>query len=145
MKGVMRRALLLLGAGLALVAGMPAAEADVPSLTVFAAADLGFAFQEIVPRFEKSVGARVSLVLGSSGNLATQIEHGAPADVFFSADQAFVERLAADRKSTRLNSSHGYISYAGFCLKQNKTCRPTAAPPHGRDPMPVPRGPPCST
>src|ERR1041385_5498939 len=25
-----------------------------------------------------------------------------------------------DRKSTRLNSSHGYISYAGFCLKQTK-------------------------
>src|SRR2546429_4866391 len=26
----------------------------------------------------------------------------------------------ADRKSTRLNSSHGYISYAVFCLKKNK-------------------------
>src|SRR2546429_6411927 len=25
-----------------------------------------------------------------------------------------------DRKSTRLNSSHGYISYAGFCLKKKK-------------------------
>src|SRR2546422_3167821 len=29
--------------------------------------------------------------------------------------------LAADRKSTRLNSSHGYISYAVFCLKKKKT------------------------
>src|SRR4030042_6471468 len=28
---------------------------------------------------------------------------------------------AADRKSTRLNSSHGYISYAVFCLKKKKT------------------------
>src|SRR2546422_4462981 len=29
-----------------------------------------------------------------------------------------------DRKSTRLNSSHGYISYAVFCLKKkNKECR----------------------
>src|SRR5205809_1710204 len=27
-------------------------------------------------------------------------------------------RCAADRKSTRLNSSHGYISYAVFCLKK---------------------------
>src|SRR2546429_2923850 len=27
-----------------------------------------------------------------------------------------------DRKSTRLNSSHGYISYAVFCLKKNKPC-----------------------
>src|SRR2546429_3684178 len=34
----------------------------------------------------------------------------------------------ADRKSTRLNSSHGYISYAVFCLKKkkkDKTFRPT--------------------
>src|SRR2546429_4589647 len=28
-----------------------------------------------------------------------------------------------DRKSTRLNSSHGYISYAVFCLKKKKTAR----------------------
>src|SRR2546429_5344803 len=30
------------------------------------------------------------------------------------------KRLAGDRKSTRLNSSHGYISYAVFCLKKKK-------------------------
>src|SRR5216684_7867377 len=29
-----------------------------------------------------------------------------------------------DRKSTRLNSSHGYISYAVFCLKKKKTLPP---------------------
>src|SRR2546422_7664110 len=29
-------------------------------------------------------------------------------------------RPGADRKSTRLNSSHGYISYAVFCLKKKK-------------------------
>src|SRR2546422_8095433 len=29
--------------------------------------------------------------------------------------------LGGDRKSTRLNSSHGYISYAVFCLKKKKT------------------------
>src|SRR2546429_6758666 len=28
----------------------------------------------------------------------------------------------ADRKSTRLNSSHGYISYAVFCLKKRSRC-----------------------
>src|SRR2546422_8463131 len=32
-------------------------------------------------------------------------------------------RLSRDRKSTRLNSSHGYISYAVFCLKKKKTPR----------------------
>src|SRR2546422_4722003 len=31
-----------------------------------------------------------------------------------------VARAAPDRKSTRLNSSHGYISYAVFCLKKKK-------------------------
>src|SRR2546422_6106876 len=31
-----------------------------------------------------------------------------------------VDALGRDRKSTRLNSSHGYISYAVFCLKKKK-------------------------
>src|SRR2546422_8477676 len=30
-------------------------------------------------------------------------------------------KIPLDRKSTRLNSSHGYISYAVFCLKKKKT------------------------
>src|SRR2546422_11715983 len=30
------------------------------------------------------------------------------------------EKVSEDRKSTRLNSSHGYISYAVFCLKKKK-------------------------
>src|SRR2546429_3613963 len=30
------------------------------------------------------------------------------------------QQIDKDRKSTRLNSSHGYISYAVFCLKKNK-------------------------
>src|SRR2546422_1323602 len=35
-------------------------------------------------------------------------------------------RWALDRKSTRLNSSHGYISYAVFCLKKKKKKTHTA-------------------
>src|SRR2546422_4714872 len=35
---------------------------------------------------------------------------------------------AGDRKSTRLNSSHGYISYAVFCLKKKKTSTPSSTP-----------------
>src|SRR2546422_3145939 len=31
-----------------------------------------------------------------------------------------MKNLKIDRKSTRLNSSHGYISYAVFCLKKKK-------------------------
>lgn len=81
---------LVLGAG-------PAGAADPPSLTVFAAADLASAFKELVPRVEQALGVRVTLVLGSTGQLAQQIEHGGPADVFFAADQAFVDRLVAER------------------------------------------------
>src|SRR2546429_5517676 len=33
---------------------------------------------------------------------------------------AQAKALSTDRKSTRLNSSHGYISYAVFCLKKKK-------------------------
>src|SRR5687768_18007771 len=33
-------------------------------------------------------------------------------------DEAAVAAIEQDRKSTRLNSSHGYISYAVFCLKK---------------------------
>src|SRR2546429_5091176 len=35
-------------------------------------------------------------------------------------DLRCAQRVAQDRKSTRLNSSHGYISYAVFCLKKKK-------------------------
>src|SRR2546429_7146648 len=35
------------------------------------------------------------------------------------------DRGEGDRKSTRLNSSHGYISYAVFCLKKKKTTTST--------------------
>src|SRR2546422_3884413 len=37
------------------------------------------------------------------------------------ARRARARRLLRDRKSTRLNSSHGYISYAVFCLKKKKS------------------------
>src|SRR2546422_7808962 len=37
------------------------------------------------------------------------------------------DEAGADRKSTRLNSSHGYISYAVFCLKKKKRWVPVDA------------------
>src|SRR2546429_104159 len=39
----------------------------------------------------------------------------------------FAQRSQRDRKSTRLNSSHGYISYAVFCLKKKKELNQAAA------------------
>jgi molybdate transport system substrate-binding protein len=65
----------------------------VPRLLVLAASDLVHALPEIVEAFHARTGLGVDLVLGSSGNLATQIENGAPADLYFSANQHFVDRL----------------------------------------------------
>ncbi len=67
-----------------------------PELIVFAAADLGPAFRQIAPPFETSRGVKVTLVLGSTGTLAQQIRNGAPADVFFAANQSFIDQLASD-------------------------------------------------
>jgi len=86
---------LALVCGFALGAGSTGA-ADPAPLTVFAASDLTFALKEIAPHFEKATGARVTLVFGSTGNFAHQIRQGGPADVFFAADQSFVDALIAE-------------------------------------------------
>ena len=80
----------LLRAALAWLAFHPgtARADDAQTLTVFAAADLAFAFRELASAFERATGARVTLVFGSTGNFAHQIRQGGPADVFFAADRA---------------------------------------------------------
>src|SRR2546429_3192559 len=45
--------------------------------------------------------------------------------------------LKIDRKSTRLNSSHGYISYAVFCLKKKKKEQKTYSAPDTAAPVPL--------
>lgn len=82
-------------AGLWLLAGMllvvpPAGAQDV---TVAAASDLQVALPELAARFQRATGFRVQPVFGSSGNLSTQIQNGAPYDVFLSADMDYVRRL----------------------------------------------------
>ena len=90
-----RRCLIVLVLPLVVARAVAAQPAAVPALVVYAASDLDVAFREIKPLFEKATGARVTLVMGSTGNLAKQIEHGAPADVFFSANESFVDDLRA--------------------------------------------------
>jgi len=64
-------------------------------ITVAAAADLQFAFQEVAARFQHDSGMNVKLIFGSSGNFFTQIQNGAPFDVFFSADSDYPRKLEA--------------------------------------------------
>src|SRR2546422_4527351 len=60
---------------------------------------------------------------GHAAGRATALDQGS---VLFHSPRHFLSRQQ-DRKSTRLNSSHGYISYAVFCLKKKKhSARATA-------------------
>src|SRR5882672_9994061 len=74
-----------------LLAGLCAAQ----EITVAAAADLQFAFQDVAARFEKQTGAHVKLIFGSSGNFFAQVQNGAPFDLFFSADVSYPQKLEA--------------------------------------------------
>src|SRR3989449_8515574 len=70
----------------------------------------------------------VAVALGAPGLYAYKkgllfFAHGVPHDsaaAILQRDTVAQRLLAEDRKSTRLNSSHGYISYAVFCLKKKK-------------------------
>jgi molybdate transport system substrate-binding protein len=66
-----------------------------PVVEVAAATDMRFALDELAALFMKRHGAQVQVTYGSSGQLATQIEQGAPFDLFFSADEQSIRRLGA--------------------------------------------------
>ncbi len=62
---------------------------------VAAAADLQYALEDLAAAFRvRRPDVRLEVTYGSSGNLATQIENGAPFDLFLSADTAYLRRLA---------------------------------------------------
>lgn len=74
---------------------MPIAPAQAEKITIAAAADLKFALDEIVAGFRKSHPAdEIQVSYGSSGKFQTQIQQGAPYDLFFSADISFPRQLA---------------------------------------------------
>lgn len=62
-------------------------------LTIAAASDLNFAMKEIAAEYEKATGHVVKLSLGSSGNFFSQIQNGAPFDLYFSADIGYPKKL----------------------------------------------------
>ena len=64
------------------------------SITVFAAASLKNALDNVDAAFGKATGAKVTASYESSSSLARQIEAGAPADVFISADLRWMDYVA---------------------------------------------------
>lgn len=80
---------------LALCFLLVATTAYAGKVTIAAAADLKFAMDEIVIEFKKSrPGNELEVIYGSSGKFHTQIQQGAPYDLFFSADIGFPRELA---------------------------------------------------
>lgn len=69
--------------------------AHAEKITIAAASDLKFAMDEIVALFKAANPAdEIAVIYGSSGKFHTQIQQGAPYDLFFSADIAFPRELA---------------------------------------------------
>lgn len=62
-------------------------------ISVFAAASLTDSIKQIAPNYEKQSGDEIVFNFGASSMLARQIEEGAPADIFFSADEAKMDGL----------------------------------------------------
>lgn len=94
---VARRAVLLGAGALLALPGLALAQLrSDPTLAplIAGASDLQFAIAEIAAHFRAETEQEVRLSLGSSGNIARQIEQGSPVEMFLSADEAFVFRLA---------------------------------------------------
>ena len=86
------RLLMLVLIAISLLAALPA---QAEKITIAAAADLKYALDEIVGGFTRShPDDQIQVVYGSSGKFHTQIQQGAPYDLFFSADISFPRQLA---------------------------------------------------
>ena len=71
------------------------ARAQGGEIRIAAAADLKFAMAELSEEFEKQTRTKVNVTYGSSGNFFSQIQNGAPFDLFFSADIEYPRQLEA--------------------------------------------------
>lgn len=88
---------LAFGVAIGLTPAPPAAATEKATVRVFAAASLSDAFKEIAKEYEKAhAGTSVQLNLAGSQQLVAQIEQGAEADVFASADDRWMN-VARDR------------------------------------------------
>jgi molybdate transport system substrate-binding protein len=92
-------------------------------ITVFAAASLTDALKEIGGNYEKQSGDKAVFNFGASSLLERQIEEGAPADVFFSADEPKMDALEKkdlilkETRTSRLSNSLVIVTSADSDLK----------------------------
>jgi molybdate transport system substrate-binding protein len=76
-------------------AAQDAPASSLPVVRVAAAADLQFAMAELAAQFATKNVARLEVTYGSSGNFFSQLQNGAPFDLFFSADLEYAKKLDA--------------------------------------------------
>ena len=69
--------------------------AQQPDIRIAAAADLQPVVPSLIEAWQKSTGRHAEASYGSSATLTTQIENGAPFDLFLSADMGYPQQLAA--------------------------------------------------
>jgi molybdate transport system substrate-binding protein len=72
-----------------------AVSAQAQEIRIAAAADLKFAMGELSETFEKQTRTKVNVTYGSSGSFFSQMQNGAPFDLFFSADIEYPKKLEA--------------------------------------------------
>jgi molybdate transport system substrate-binding protein len=119
----MERSWLRLFAGATLsLAVVGHAAADTGKITVFAAASLTNAMQDIAKEYKKENNVEVVSSFASSSTLARQIEAGAPADLFISADQKWmdysVEKKAIDNASRETLLGNSLVVIASKASEQ---------------------------
>jgi molybdate transport system substrate-binding protein len=96
----------LISALFALAVGATTAHAEDKTITVFAAASLKNALDDVNTAFTKQGGSKVVVSYGASSALIKQIEQGAPADVFVSADLQWMDygvQKKVIKEDTRVN------------------------------------------
>ena len=80
----------------AMIVSVAAAAFAQAGPSIAAASDLKFALDDVATRFRQQTGKTVRLTYGSSGNFYRQIQQGAPFELFLSADEEYVGRLAKE-------------------------------------------------
>ena len=86
------------------VAGAQAQKTDASSITIFAAASLKNALDNAAKAFEKSASTKSVISYAGSSALAKQIEQGAPADIFISADLDWMDYVKDDTRCNLLGN-----------------------------------------
>jgi molybdate transport system substrate-binding protein len=122
--GLAAIALAMLGAS-----ASPGAAPAQPDVVVFAAASLKNALDDVAARYRHDTGRQVAISYAASSALVRQIEAGAPADIFISADLDWMDYLAK-RRLIEPRSRTDLLSNSLVLVAPSGAAKPVAITPH---------------